>query len=74
MTSFVLVTRLVIFSVQKAGIPNFPGYLEQCQMIWDATWTMEQDLDVVRLDLAKFPLNFLIPMEFILVPEVAKTV
>lgn len=42
-------------SVQKAGIPGFPGCLEHAQMIWNSIRTAKQDkreLHVVWIDLA----------------------
>ena len=42
-------------SVQKAGIPGFPGCLEHSQMIWNSILSVKRDkteLHVIWLDLA----------------------
>jgi len=55
MTNFLMDNGLIDTSVQKAGIPGFPGCLEHAQMIWNSIRTAKQDkseLHVVWLDLA----------------------
>ena len=37
MTTFLMSNRYINTSVQKAGIPDFPGCLEHSQMIWNNT-------------------------------------
>ena len=54
-TSFLLKNRYIDTSVQKAGIPGFPGCLEHAQMIWNSLMTAKREkkeLHVVWLDLA----------------------
>jgi len=55
MTNFLMDNGLIDTSVQKAGIPGFPGCLEHAQMIWNSIRTAKQDKSeqhVVWLDLA----------------------
>ena len=55
MASFLLENGLVNTSVQKAGIPGFPGCLEHSSMIWHTIQEakrQKRDLSVVWLDLA----------------------
>ena len=55
MTSFLLQNKYINTSVQKAGIPGFPGCLEHAQMIWNSLMTAKREkkeLHVVWLDLA----------------------
>ena len=55
MTSFLLQNKYINTSVQKAGIPGFPGCLEHTQMIWNSLMTAKhekKELHVVWLDLA----------------------
>ena len=55
LTTFLLANGYIDTSVQKAGIPGFPGCLEHGQMIWNSLMTakrLKQDLHVVWLDLA----------------------
>ena len=52
---YVLENKVVNWSVQKAGIPGFPGCLEHAQMIWESIQSSKREqkcLDVVWLDLA----------------------
>ena len=54
-TSFALQNKYINTSVQKAGIPGFPGCLEHATMIWSAIQQAKKekkDLHVVWLDLA----------------------
>ena len=54
-TDFVMANGFINCSVQKAGVPGFPGCLEHCQMIWQsikAAKRTKKNLDVVWLDLA----------------------
>ena len=55
LTNFLMGNNYIDTSVQKAGIPGFPGCLEHCQMIWRAIREAKlnnKDLQVVWLDLA----------------------
>jgi len=55
MTDFVLANGFIDTTVQKAGIPGFPGCMEHSAMIWDLiqqTRDEDTDLSVVWLDLA----------------------
>ena len=55
MTSFLLQNKYINTSVQKAGIPGFPGCLEHAQMIWNSLMTAKREkkeLHVVWLNLA----------------------
>ena len=55
MTSFLLQNKYINTSVQKAGIPGFPGCLEHAQMIWNSLMTAKREkkeLHIVWLDLA----------------------
>ncbi|KAI8490092.1 hypothetical protein Bbelb_321620 [Branchiostoma belcheri] len=55
LASFVLENGLVNTSVQKAGVPGFPGCLEHSSMIWHTIQTAKKsrrNLSVVWLDLA----------------------
>lgn len=55
LTSFVQANGFIDTSIQKAGIPGFPGCLEHAQMIWDAIKEARREkrsIDVVWLDLA----------------------
>jgi len=55
MTKFALQNRYINTSVQKAGIPGFPGCLEHATMIWSAIQEAKKekkDLHVIWLDLA----------------------
>ena len=55
LTHFVMSNGFIDVSVQKAGIPGFPGCLEHVQMIWSTICDVKRqkgNLDVVWLDLA----------------------
>ena len=55
LTDYVMKNRLVDTSVQKAGVPGFPGCLEHVQMIWESIQRCKRekkDVDVIWLDLA----------------------
>ena len=55
MTSFLLQSKYIDTSVQKAGVPGFPGCLEHAQMIWNSLMAAKREkkeLHVVWLDLA----------------------
>ena len=55
LTTFLLANGYIDTSVQKAGIPGFPGCLEHSQMIWNSLMTakrLKQELHVIWLDLA----------------------
>ena len=55
MTKFALENGYINTSVQKAGVPGFPGCLEHAAMIWSAIQEArkeKKDLHVVWLDLA----------------------
>ena len=55
MTTFLMSNHYINTSVQKAGIPGFPGYLEHSQMIWNSILSAKRDkteLHVTWLDLA----------------------
>ena len=43
MTSFLLQNKYINTSVQKAGIPGFPGCLEHAQMIWNSLMTAKRE-------------------------------
>ncbi|XP_072047083.1 uncharacterized protein [Amphiura filiformis] len=76
-SSFVLENGFVNTSVQKAGIPGFPGCLEHTSMIWHTiqeSKKMRKDLSVVWLDLANaygsVPHALIeFAMEFMWIPE-----
>jgi len=55
MTTFILNNAYVNTSIQKAGIPGFPGCIEHTTMLWDAIKTAKNDksaeLHVIWLDL-----------------------
>ena len=53
LVQFLLVNCLVDTSVQKAGLPGFPGCLEHCSMIWHTI----QEAKRLKLDLAVFFLD-----------------
>ncbi len=55
MAKYLLENGFIDTSVQKAGIPGFPGCVEHSAMIWDTIQTAKsnkQDLAVIWLDLA----------------------
>ena len=56
LTSFTLNNGYIDTSIQKAGVPGFPGYIEHAQMIWNAIHSgakqEKKELHVVWLDLA----------------------
>ena len=55
LTEFVMANGLIDASIQKAGIPGFPGCLEHAQTIWETIQVAKKEkkeLDVVWLDLA----------------------
>ena len=55
MVDFLVANGLVDTSVQKAGVPGFPGCVEHCSMIWNTIQeakAKKRDLSVVWLDLA----------------------
>ena len=55
MTNFLMSNHYINKSVQKAGIPGFPGCLEYSQMIWNSILSARRDkteLHVIWLDLA----------------------
>ena len=55
MTTFLMSNHYINTSVQKAGIPGFPGCLEHSQMIWNSILSAKRDkteLHVIWLDLA----------------------
>ena len=55
MTTFPMCNHYTNTSVQKAGIPGFPGCLEHSQMIWNSILSARRDkteLHVIWLDLA----------------------
>jgi hypothetical protein len=55
LTDYLLNNGFVNTSVQKAGVPGFPGCLEHVSMIWSAVREAakdRKDLDVIWLDLA----------------------
>ena len=55
MTAFLLHNKYINTSVQKAGIPGFPGCLEHAQMIWNSLMAAKREnreLHVVWLDLS----------------------
>ena len=55
MTAYLTANKMIDTSVQKAGIPGFPGCLEHVSMIWSSIMKAKQekkDLHVVWLDLA----------------------
>jgi hypothetical protein len=43
LTDFVIRNALIDVSVQKAGVPGFPGCLEHAQMIWDTISQTRRD-------------------------------
>jgi hypothetical protein len=54
-TKFVQANKIIDTSVQKAGIPGFPGCLEHAHMIWETIKEAKKSgkrLDVIWLDLA----------------------
>ena len=56
MTTFLVNNHYINTSVQKPGIPGFPGCLEHSQMIWNSLLSAKRDkieLHVIWLDLAK---------------------
>ena len=77
LTEFVLANNYIDTSVQKAGIPGFPGCIEHAQMIWDTIKHVKGEkgtVDVVWLDLANaygsVPHAFIrYSMEFFWVPQ-----
>ena len=55
MTTFLMRNHYINTSVQKAGIPGFPGCLEHSQMIWNSILSARRkktELHVIWLDLA----------------------
>ena len=55
MTIFLMSNHYINTSVQKAGIPDFPGCLEHSQIIWNSILSARRDkteLHVIWLDLA----------------------
>ena len=55
MTTFLMSNHYINTSVQKAGIPGFPGCLEHSQMIWNSIFSARMDkteLHVIWFDLA----------------------
>ncbi|MCG8431804.1 MAG: hypothetical protein MJA29_11610 [Candidatus Omnitrophica bacterium] len=55
LTRFLMANEYIDTTVQKAGVPEFPGCLEHAQMIWRAIQEAKQrkkELHVVWLDLA----------------------
>ena len=55
MAKYLLENGFIDTSVQKAGIPGFPGCVEHSAMIWDTIQSAKsnkQDLSVIWLDLA----------------------
>ena len=78
LTVFVMKNNLVDTSVQKAGVPGFPGCLEHVQMIWESIQRSKRekdDLNVVWLDLANaygsIPHKYIaFALEFFWVPKV----
>lgn len=55
MTSFIMSNKYINTSVQKAGVPGFPGCLEHAEMIWGSIMSAKKtqsDLHVIWLDLA----------------------
>ena len=55
MTSFLLQNKYINTSVQKAGIPGFPGCLKHAQIIWNSLMTAnceKKELHILWLDLA----------------------
>ena len=55
MTTFLMNNHYINTSVQKAGIPGFPGCLEHSQMIWKSILSAKRDkteLHVIWLDVA----------------------
>ena len=55
LTTFLMANKMIDTSVQKAGIPGFPGCLEHAEMIWTSIQHAKQekkDLHVTWLDLA----------------------
>ena len=55
MTDFLIGNRYIDTSVQKAGIPGFPGCLEHSQMIWNSISLAKRnktEMHVIWLDLA----------------------
>ena len=55
LASFLLKNGYIDTSVQKAGVPGFPGCVEHCAMIWHTIQEArlnKEDLSVVWLDLA----------------------
>ena len=77
MTSFLLLNKYINTSVQKAGIPGFPGCLEHAQMIWNSLMAAKRErkeLHVVWLDLANAygsvpHTSIKLALEFFHVPE-----
>ena len=77
MTSFLLQNKYISTSVQRAGIPRFPGCLEHAQMIWNSWMTAKyakKKLHNLWLDLANaygsVPLNCIqFALKFFHIPE-----
>ncbi len=77
MAKYLLENGFIDTSVQKAGIPGFPGCVEHSAMIWDTIQTAKsnkQDLSVIWLDLANaygsVPHSLIsYAMEFFHIPE-----
>ena len=82
LTNFLMGNKYIDTSVQKAGIPGFPGCLEHCQMIWRAIREAKlnaKDLQVVWLDLANaygaVPHDLIYKaLDFFYVPEKVKDI
>ena len=77
MTTFLLTNKYIDTTVQKAGIPGFPGCLEHAQMIWNSLMAAKRErkeLHVVWLDLANaygsVPHSLIkVAMQFFHIPE-----
>ena len=80
LTQFLMGNNYIDTSIQKAGIPGFPGCLEHCQMIWRAIREAKlnrKDLQVIWLDLANaygsVPHDLIYKaLDFFYVPEAVK--
>jgi hypothetical protein len=76
LTAYVMNNRFIDISIQKAGVPGFPGCIEHAHMIWECIQRHKKekkDLDVIWLDLANaygsIPHRFLqFALEFFWVP------
>ncbi|XP_072181288.1 uncharacterized protein [Diadema setosum] len=80
LSAFVMKNKFVDTSIQKAGIPGFPGCTEHVQMIWESIQRCKrekEDVDVIWLDLANaygsVPHRYLsFALEFFWVPRVIR--